>query len=216
VNPSDVAAAVLRETASDGPSERDDFYRPERKRSDFGDLPVGDAWPLIFTRGEGFKLDPKEERTAEELEERIRTDRSSEWRTVREWAGELGIREGRARKLLEQLAESGLVATEVGPVGRSARAHCYRTAPNVRAQSGVVTQLGAEVATTPLRPTSIGDVGAGSSTSTAPDSGAVGRPLLADDGYLDRLFKAFQDGHVTEGEWRQAERAHRFVVGAAA
>jgi len=31
------------------------------------DLPVGEAWPLIFTRGEGFKLNPKDEHSAEEM-----------------------------------------------------------------------------------------------------------------------------------------------------
>src|SRR5439155_13996056 len=56
-----------------------------------GDLPVGETWPLVFSRSEGFKLDPKEERTAEELEQRIRAD-SGDWRTVKEWAAELGIR----------------------------------------------------------------------------------------------------------------------------
>ena len=56
-----------------------------------GDLPVGEAWPLIFTRGEGFRLDPKEEQTTEELEQRILSDESREWRTSKEWSAELSV-----------------------------------------------------------------------------------------------------------------------------
>jgi hypothetical protein len=36
--------------------------------------------------------------------------------------------------------------------------------------------------------------------------------LPGDDGYLDRLFAAFEADHVTEQEWHQAERAHRLLV----
>jgi AAA domain len=44
-----------------------------------GDLPVGEAWPLLFTRGEGFRLDPKEEQSVDELERRITADKSDDW-----------------------------------------------------------------------------------------------------------------------------------------
>ena len=37
-------------------------------------------------------------------------------------------------------------------------------------------------------------------------------PLIGDDGYLEHLFAAFERGVVTEREWKQGERAHRFVV----
>ena len=50
-----------------------------------GDLPVGEALPLIFERGHGFRLDPKEEQTADDLEQRILNDTGG-WRTVKEWA----------------------------------------------------------------------------------------------------------------------------------
>jgi len=138
-----------------------------------GDLPVGDAWPLIFTRGEGFKLDPKEEKTAEELDQRVLADTGG-WRTVKEWAAELGIREKRAKELLEQHVASGTVETVVGPPGRSPRAHCYSTAPAPWAKSGAVAQSLLHDSTAPTAPTSIGDVGAGRSKGSAPDPGAVG------------------------------------------
>jgi hypothetical protein len=137
-----------------------------------GDLPVGEPWPLIFTRGEGFKLDPKEEKTAEQLEQRILGDEGA-WCTVKEWAADLGIRERRAKEVLEQLVESGQVQTMIGPPGRSPRAHCYSTAPTPWAKSGAVAQSVPDVGTAPTAPTSIGDVGNGRSNGTAPDPGAV-------------------------------------------
>ncbi len=39
-----------------------------------------------------------------------------------------------------------------------------------------------------------------------------GPPLIGDEGYLEHLFAAFENGHVTEEEWHQGDRAHRFVV----
>ncbi len=38
------------------------------------------------------------------------------------------------------------------------------------------------------------------------------RPLIGEDGYLERMFAALENELITEGEWRQAEEAHRFVV----
>jgi hypothetical protein len=37
------------------------------------------------------------------------------------------------------------------------------------------------------------------------------QPLIGDRGYLERIFAAFEAGHVTEDEWHHADRAHRFV-----
>jgi len=42
-----------------------------------------------------------------------------------------------------------------------------------------------------------------------------GRPRIGHDGYLERVFAAFEEGHITEDEWKRADRAHRFVVAAA-
>jgi hypothetical protein len=38
------------------------------------------------------------------------------------------------------------------------------------------------------------------------------RPLIGDPGYLDHVFADFEAEHITEDEWKQADRAHRFVV----
>lgn len=36
-------------------------------------------------------------------------------------------------------------------------------------------------------------------------------PLPGDDHYLTHVYSAFENGHLTESEWRQADRAHRLV-----
>ena len=36
--------------------------------------------------------------------------------------------------------------------------------------------------------------------------------IIGDDGYLEHLFAAFENGHITEDEWHQADKAHRFVA----
>lgn len=105
-----------------------------------GDLTVGEEWPLLFTRGEGFRLDPKAETTQEELERRILELGSNDtWRTYKDYATELGVRQKRAKEMLEALAESGQVETIIGPPGRSSKARCYRTEPARWEQSGYVT-----------------------------------------------------------------------------
>jgi hypothetical protein len=179
-----------------------------------GDLPVGDAWPLIFTRGEGFKLDPKEERTAEELEQRVLAD-NGEWRTVKEWAAELGVREKRAKELLDQLVESGRVRPMVGPPGRSPRAHCYSTAPEGWAQSGAVTPSLLDVGTAPTAPTSIGEVALGAVDGTAPAPGAVSAvsfPRLGDDGLEEAILAAVHAGHITAAEASEQYDLHKLIV----
>jgi AAA domain len=42
-----------------------------------------------------------------------------------------------------------------------------------------------------------------------------GRARIGDDGYLERMFVAFEAGHIVESEWRQADLAHRLVRQAA-
>ena len=140
-----------------------------------GDLPVGEAFPLIFERGHGFRLDPKEEQAADDLEQRI-LNHTGGWRTVKEWADVLRIRETRAKDLLKQLVAAGRVETKIGPAGRSPKARCYRTAPADRAQSDAVTQSPLEDVTAPTAPTSIEDVALGAvnvSGHTSEQLGAV-------------------------------------------
>lgn len=141
-----------------------------------GDLQVGDAWPLVYDRERGFRLDPKEELADEIVEQRIREEvAAGALRTAREWAVELGIRQTRARDMLERLAEASEISIVVGPPGRSARARCYGTAPENPEQSGSVGSSGAGEQLLPLLPPSLEDGGSGSSDATASRAGAVGR-----------------------------------------
>jgi len=41
-----------------------------------------------------------------------------------------------------------------------------------------------------------------------------GRSRMGADGYPASIFAAFEAGYITEDEWKQGERAHRFVVAA--
>jgi hypothetical protein len=144
--------------------------------------------------------------------ERILTD-SGEWQTGREWAAKLRIRENRARVFLDQLVESGQVESAVGPPGRSSRAHCWRTAPEPRAQSGAVTQSLVDAGTAPTAPTSIGDVGVGAVSGTAPDPGAVGEaPQPGDDDFIDFLEAAVTAGHLTQNEALDRYELHKLIV----
>jgi len=57
---------------------------------------------------------------------------------------------------------------------------------------------------------------AGSNASNASNASPRenGLPRIGEDGYLERLFAAFEAELITESEWKQAERAHRFVKAA--
>jgi hypothetical protein len=116
------------------------------------DLPVGDTWGLIYSKEHGFQIDAREERSSEQIEEQIRAADSA-WRTVREWATNLGIRQSRAKQILEAYAETGQVTTMVGPPGRSSRARCYSTAPALWEQSGAQEDPLPPSSTAPLLPT---------------------------------------------------------------
>lgn len=39
-----------------------------------------------------------------------------------------------------------------------------------------------------------------------------GPPLIGDPGYLEHLYAALEKGLITEAEWHQGDKAHRFVV----
>jgi hypothetical protein len=53
-----------------------------------------------------------------------------------------------------------------------------------------------------------GTIGGTADTNGATDTG----PSIGDNGYLELLFAAFSAGHVTEGEWRHASKAHQQLV----
>jgi AAA domain len=158
-----------------------------------GDLEVGEAWPLIFTRGEGLKLDPKEQTADEDLEQRILA-LADTLRTSKEWAAELGIREGRAKKILDRLAEADKIQVVVGPEGRSPKARCYgySTSPALWEKSGAVTPSQPDSPTSPTSPDMLlGAVGSGSGATSPHFSGSSSGEVDADE--LERLLEKHHD-----------------------
>ncbi len=135
-----------------------------------GELPIGDAAPLIYNKSTGFQLDPKEAQSKDELEAEIsRLVSEGAFHTSREWASRLGIRNTKARDMLENMAVTGAIQVVVGPPGRSARSRCYgidpalfnpesSTAPNGREQSGTAEQSQGTDSTVPTVPTLIENV----------------------------------------------------------
>jgi hypothetical protein len=139
-----------------------------------GDLQVGEAWPLVYDRQHGFRLDPREEEAAETTEQRILADAADgALLTVDEWATQLKIRKERAREALERLVAAGQLSVVTGPPGRSPRARCYGTSPDARDQSGPVTDPAAAVALVPLAPLVLGTSGAGTTDATTPTDGTT-------------------------------------------
>jgi hypothetical protein len=136
-----------------------------------GELPVGESVALLFSPGDGFRLDPRETESQEQLEESAReTGADGEWRTSKEWSKALGVGEARAKALLDALTQDGAMEFAEGPTGRSPKAKCWRTAPDPSAQSNAVTQ------STPSTDPNPG------TASTAPtvSIGAVGESVQSD------------------------------------
>jgi hypothetical protein len=179
-----------------------------------GDLPVGDAWPLLFERGSGFKLDPKEEQTADELEQRILADTGG-WRTVKEWTKHLGIRETRAKEILAQLVEAKRVEFMIGPPGRRPQAHCYRNCSRLAGAPGSSGAVSAESETAPAAPTSSNRRGAGAVGGAVPDGSSLGAVHLGDELYPILLANAVRDEHLTEAEADEQLQLHKLVEAAA-
>ena len=102
-----------------------------------GDLTVGEEWPLLFKRGRGSSLDPKEERQDSERRA-LELGSDGEWRISKEYAAALEIRPTAAKKLVDNLVAAGRVEMMVGAPGRSPKAVCYRTVPESRELSGTV------------------------------------------------------------------------------
>ena len=89
-----------------------------------GDLVVGEAITLTYSKDDGFRV--KEE---PDPETRALVDgRDGEWRTLKEWASLLEVGERKARDTLARLTEAGRAEYAIGPDGRATRAKCWRIA----------------------------------------------------------------------------------------
>lgn len=116
-----------------------------------GELPVGDSLGMLYTKADGFHIDPRSTETDEGVEAKI-AETSFGWATTREWAKELHVQHARVARILEALADRSLVALAIGPPGRSAKARCYSTVLEHREQSGTVQVIEGLTVTVPTVP----------------------------------------------------------------
>jgi hypothetical protein len=89
-----------------------------------GDLAVGEAISLTYSKDGGFRVkdEPDPEARAREL------GADGTWRTAKEWASLLGVGERKAKPLLESLMEAGIAefSDDKSVHGRAAKAKCWR------------------------------------------------------------------------------------------
>jgi hypothetical protein len=145
-----------------------------------GDLIVGEAVGLTYSKDAGFQLKPEDDFEAKAHDVGV----DGIWRTYKEWAAALGCRERRAKDLLERLVEAGCFEYAEGPDGRSRNAKCWRlkTSPEARAKLGEAAKLDgqtpycAHCARVLLENTGAGEV-AGVPRSTAPGEEGPGEVL---------------------------------------
>lgn len=102
-----------------------------------GELPIGEHLALLYDKDNGYRIDPREDETDEDIEAKILNTHTG-WLTVDEWRKTLEIRKTRAATALANLHAAGKLPFMVGPPGRSKIAHCYGTSPECWDQSGPV------------------------------------------------------------------------------
>ncbi len=98
-----------------------------------GDLPVPEAWGLIFERETGFRRDPNDGKTRDLRAELLELEALTDWRTmseirVKKDSGGVGADKDKIRPVLDDLVSEGLFEYQVGPPGRASNAKCWRVA----------------------------------------------------------------------------------------
>lgn len=92
-----------------------------------GDLPVGEAWSLTFTKTAGYQRDPRDTEPAhDDYPELIRRVSDGEWHTVREYMELASVGERAVRKALATLVARDEYEHAEGPPGRQRTAKCWR------------------------------------------------------------------------------------------
>jgi hypothetical protein len=172
---------------------------------------------LVWADGDAFAISEKEEVTeaamAEGLVEAARLNPGGTWTQIRSSEVTKGNDADKARVRDALLTTGQLVNTAT----RKGAFNLWDVEdPALRAEAG--TEAGTERAATPdgafeTFRASVPDVSRhGSWHGTNEPGSDSAPPLVGDEGYLEHLFAAFENGHVTEEEWHQGDRAHRFVV----
>ena len=97
-----------------------------------GDLPVGDVWNLLFSRGSGFRRDPKDTEPPRDIAaDLLALAQDGQWRTLNEWRapqaeGGIGANDREVKHALASLTADGTFVYQTGPAGRSRTAKCWR------------------------------------------------------------------------------------------
>lgn len=106
-----------------------------------GDLPVGEAWGLIYNRDDGFTRDPRDEKPDRDYQAEIRgVSADGEWRTVRDYMDALHAGDKAVRAALTTLVSDGEYEYAEGPPGRVKTAKCWRD----RSASAIQMHLNAD------------------------------------------------------------------------
>jgi len=141
-----------------------------------GDLPVNEALGMLYSKADGYRVDPAALDTDEAIQERILAETFG-WLTTREVATLVKARHVRVREILPALAEQERLSYAEGPPGRAKSAKCYTTDPELREQAGTPTQLGLDTVGVPtVPPCLLRQAADGNTTSSEGDVG-TGTPL---------------------------------------
>lgn len=111
-----------------------------------GDVEVGEAWNLVYTKQDGFSRDPKDFDPPKDYRGLIlEALEDGDWHTIRNLMEATRSADGSLRPALKELVKEGQIEYEEGPKGRSKKSKCWRlaTALQERMQSNAVVQEGA-------------------------------------------------------------------------
>lgn len=101
-----------------------------------GDLPIGEAYNLLYNRQHGFVRDPRDlEPDRDYRAEILGIGEPAKWRTAKDWKTDIAAGEGTLKPILNDLVAEGLLVYEQGPPGRQASAKCWRLNPDLRVSS---------------------------------------------------------------------------------
>jgi len=111
-----------------------------------GDLEVGEAYHLLFTKGEGFRRDPKDLEPPKDYVQLIRETDDTEWRTLPEWRVLIGSGKPKAEAALEELRTNDPPEVEYSEDktvhGKRKGAKCWRLVSGLEGVGLVVPETG--------------------------------------------------------------------------
>jgi hypothetical protein len=92
-----------------------------------GDLPIGEAFHLHYTKTDGFTRDPKDTAPARDYHADIlAASTDGQWRTIRDYMADLKAGDKTLRPHLANLVTDHLLEYQEGPEGRTKNSKCWR------------------------------------------------------------------------------------------